>query len=140
VARHLGLASRTVHCRSDDLVTCAGKVADFLRKRFPECRRVFLVGLQPRLLEALAGHFEVRVTDLNPDNAGKRQAGVIIEPAAKADECIEWCDLILATGSTVANGTADALLDSGKPILFYGVTCAAAAAMLDLERFCPLAS
>ncbi len=138
VAGELGLAGRTVHCRSGDLVACAGKAADFLRKRFPECRRVFLVGLQPQLLDALAAQFEVRVTDLDPDGIGQRRSGVSVEPAAAAPECLEWCDAVLAAGSTVANGTADALVESGKPIAFYGVTCAAAAALLDLERFCPL--
>jgi hypothetical protein len=52
-------------------------------------------------------------------------------------ENLEWCDLALVTGSTLANASIMELL-SEKPTIFFGVTVAAAAAMLDLNRFCPL--
>lgn len=138
VARHLGLAERTIHCRDGDPVECARSAVGFVRERFPSARRIFLVGLQPRLLEALASEFEVRVTDLDAGNVGKKKAGVTVEPAEAANACIAWCDLIFATGSILANGTVDAPAESGKPLAFYGVTCAAAAVLLNLPRFCPL--
>ncbi len=138
VARHMGLAQRTVHCKDLDLTECAKEVASFMDRQFHNPSKVFLVGLQPRLLEALAKRFEVRVTDLDAENVGQEKASLVVEPAEAALQCIEWCDVILATGSTLANGTADALIDSGKPIAFYGVTCAAATALLGGKRFCPL--
>jgi NifU-like protein involved in Fe-S cluster formation/uncharacterized protein (DUF4213/DUF364 family) len=140
VCAYLAQARRAVHCRNADMVECAKDAAEFLRKRFDPCIKVFLVGLQPRLLEALAKEkeFEVRLTDLGEDLRGTKKAGVLIEPPEAASSCMDWCDVIFATGSTIANGTADELIESGKPLAFYGVTCAGPAALLDLERFCPL--
>ncbi len=138
LTRHLGLAERTVHCRDGDMVECASHAPAFVRERLGSPRRVFMAGLQPRLLESVAGEFEVRLTDLREDVRGTRKAGVLVEGPEAAEDCMQWCDAIFATGSAVANGTADALLECGKPIAFYGVTCAGAAALLDLERFCPL--
>jgi len=140
VCAYLDLAPRTAHCRNDEMVACAKDAAGYLRERFGEIRRVFLVGLQPRLLEALAAEFEVRVTDMREDTPGEIRAGVKVEPPEAAADCIAWCDAIFATGSTIANRTADALVESGRPLAFYGVTCAGPAALLELERFCPKAS
>lgn len=137
VARRLGLAERTVHCKDADLVKCAGQLPDFVAGGWPEARRVFLVGLQPRFAEALASRFQVRITDMDAENIGTRKGGVLIEPAEAAEDCLQWCDLVLATGSTLANGSADRFLDAGKPVAFYGVSCSGAAALLDLARFCP---
>ncbi len=138
VCAYAARAGRAVHCRNADMVECAGDAAEFLRKRFDPCEKVFLVGLQPRLLEALAKEFEVRLTDLGEEVRGMKKAGVLVEPPEAAGSCTDWCDVIFATGSTIANGTADELIESGKPLAFYGVTCAGPAALLDLERFCPL--
>lgn len=136
VARHLGLAERTVHCKDADLVKCANQLPEFVAARFPGAKRVFLVGLQPRFAEALASRLKVRITDMDAENIGRRKAGVLIEPAEAAGHCLEWCDLVLATGSTLANGSADRFLAS-KPAVFYGVSGSGAAALLDLTRFCP---
>jgi uncharacterized protein (DUF4213/DUF364 family) len=138
VTRHLGMAERTVHCRDADMAECAKGAADFLRERFGDCEKVFLVGLQPRLLEALAEEFEVRLTDLQQEARGTVKAGVTVEGPEAARDCLDWCDVVFATGSTIANGTADELAESDKPLAFYGVTCAGPAVLLDLERFCPL--
>lgn len=138
VTRHLGLSERTVHCRDADPVACAAQLPEFVAGRYPGARRIFLVGLQPRLLEALAGSFEVRVTDMDADNIGRRKAGILVEPAEGSADCLSWCDLALVSGSTVANRTADVFLSSGRPVCLYGVTCAAVAALLDAPRFCPL--
>ena len=138
VARHLGLAERTMHCKDADPVKCAAQLPEFVAGKYPGAKRVFLAGLQPRLLEALAGAFEVRVTDMDADNIGERKAGMLVEPAESAAECLAWCDLVLATGSAVVNGTAGVFLDGGKPVCLYGVTGAATTALLDAPRFCPL--
>ncbi|HOX06802.1 MAG TPA: iron-sulfur cluster assembly scaffold protein [Planctomycetota bacterium] len=137
VARHLGAAERTVHCRDEDLTRCAALLPDFVAANHPDARRIFLVGLQPRFAEALAPRFELRIADLDAENVGRKKGGVAVEPAGAAAGCLAWCDLILATGSTVANGSADALLAAGKPAVFYGVSGSGAAALLDLPRFCP---
>jgi NifU-like protein involved in Fe-S cluster formation len=138
VAANVGLAEKARHCRNADMVECAGGLLAWFEKKFPECRKVFLVGLQPRFLETLSGPYEVRVTDMQLELQGKKKSGVLIEKPSAAGECIEWCDVIFATGSTLANGSADQLVESGKPMALYGVTCAGPAELLDIKRFCPL--
>ena len=88
------------------------------------------------MIQALAGTLEVRVTDLDPDNVGRRKLGVLVENADRTQEVIDWADVVLATGTALANDTIDGLI-SGKPIIFYGVTIAGAAALLGYERYCP---
>ncbi len=138
VVRHLGLADRTVHCKDGDLVECAGRLPAFLAAQYPEARRIFMVGLQPRFAEALGPRYELRIADRDAENVGKTRGGVAVESAEAAAECLAWCDLVLATGSTVANGSADGLLAAEKPIVFYGVSCSGAAALLEMPRYCPL--
>lgn len=52
------------------------------------------------------------------------------------EEVTDWADVVLATGTALANDTIDGLI-SGKPIIFYGVTIAGAASLLGYERYCP---
>lgn len=51
------------------------------------------------------------------------------------------CQLLLATGSTLANGTIDDLMEAASGcnsrVVFYGSTAAGAAYLLGLERWCP---
>ncbi|MDD5091360.1 MAG: DUF364 domain-containing protein [Candidatus Wallbacteria bacterium] len=131
VCSYLGLCRGTVHCRNREPVRCA----EMLRAA-PAEGKVLLVGLQPRLLEALAGRCELRVLDLDQDNIGKVIAGVTIENADKTENAVSWCDSMLVTGTVLVNGTISRFLDTGKPVVFYGVTIAAAAEILGLKRFC----
>ncbi|MGE5592770.1 MAG: Rossmann-like domain-containing protein [Betaproteobacteria bacterium] len=103
--------------------------------------RVAVIGLQPAIVSALAGAgcFQVRVTDMDPANIGTAREGVTVESADRNPEVIGWADLVLPTGTVLANGTADGLLAvlNGKPIIFYGVTAAGPARLMGYERFCP---
>ena len=74
---------------------------------------------------------------MDDDNIGQVKFGVPIESPKKTAENIEWCDLAVVTGSTLANASVTDIL-SEKPTIYYGVTVAGPAAMLKLERFCPL--
>lgn len=133
VWRYLDLCDKTVHCKDEELHQCA----DSLLEKFDPSHKVLLVGLQPRFLEVLAKRSQqVRVIDLDVDNVGKKKFGVEIEGADQTADAMEWCDAILATGSTIVNGTLPIFLDTGKPTLFYGVTIAAAASILNLNTFC----
>ena len=80
--------------------------------------------------------FSVRVTDMDPDNVGQERAGVLIEGVESTGEVLDWADVVLATGTTLANGTLDGL-PTAKPSVFYGVTISGAAALLGYERYCP---
>jgi hypothetical protein len=132
VYRHLGLCDGTVHCRDNEPRDCAQGLAT----RIDEGLKVLLVGLQPRMLEFLSARNPLRVLDLDPDNIGTTKFGVAISDPAKTREEIEWCDVILATGSTIVNGTLPDFLETGKHVILYGVTISAAAEILGLDRYC----
>ncbi len=136
VMRYLGLAEGTVHCRDEEPVECARDLNGYLKDNFGPLKRVALVGLQPRLLEALAGGYQVRAVDLDPENIGETRHGVLIEPTDEIDDIIAWSDLILVTGTTVVNGAIERFLDLACPVVFYGVTIAGPARVLNLNRFC----
>lgn len=135
VLGYLGLVRGTVHCRDEGPQQCGARLLDYLRHRFGS-PRVAVIGLQPALVTALAGRLPVRVTDLDPENVGRTQAGVLVESAENTEEVIGWADVVLATGTVLVNGTITCIL-SHKPTVFYGVTIAGAAALLGYERYCP---
>ncbi len=133
IYRFLGLCDQTIHCRDNEPIECA----QYLGQTIAPDNRVLLVGHQPRFLEFLAANYPVRAVDGDPDNIGADRFGVPIEPPSATDEAIEWCDLIFATGSTLVNATIGHFLEQKKPVLFYGVTIAGAATILDIAKYCP---
>ena len=86
----------------------------------------------------------MRVADLNPDNIGQKREELIVMDGEKGlPELVEWCQVGLATGSSVVNGTINEILErfqaAGKPVVFFGNTISGVAALLKLERICPFA-
>jgi len=144
VLRHLGLADGTVHCKEEDPQRCGPEIAEALVRRFGR-RRIGLVGLQPAILEALVRTFgppAVRLVDLNPDNIGKTKHGVKVwDGGARLRDLVAQSDVVLATGSSVVNGTIDEIMalcrQAGKPLVFYGNTISGVAALEKLDRLCP---
>jgi hypothetical protein len=134
VYRHLGLVEKTVHCRDDEPVDCARELAP----RIAAGMQLLLVGFQPRMLEHLSARTPVRCVDLDADNIGTDKFGVTVEGPEKTDEAIAWAHAIVATGSTLVNGTIPTFLQARKPVIFYGVTISAAARILQLDHFCHL--
>ncbi len=132
VFRRFGICEQTVHCRDEEPRTCAQRLGETIAPG----KRVLLAGLQPRFLEQLARTNPVRAVDLDPGNIGKQRFGVVIEPPDATAEAIAWCDGMLVTGSTIVNGTITTFLEAGKPVVFFGVTIAAAAKVLGLKTFC----
>ncbi len=65
---------------------------------------------------------------------------MILDGTKNTKKALEWCDMALVTGTTIANGTAESILHMAdaerKPVVFYGVTIAGVAKLLNLERFC----
>lgn len=135
VARHLGMASKTVHCKDDQPPQCAKELATYIRENYGR-PRVALVGLQPRMAEALSRELDLRVTDMDPDNVGHAMFGFRVGGPEETPENIAWCDLALVTGTTLTNDSLRDLV-TDKPTVFYGVTIAGAAHFLRLTRFCP---
>jgi len=135
VMRARGLVERTVHCRDDKPPACAAQLADYVSDRFGR-PKIGMVGLQPRMVQALSRRFALRVTDMDQDNIGAQRFKLIIEGPEQTADMLAWCDLALVTGSTLSNATLVQML-TDKPIIIYGVTAAAPAVILNLERFCP---
>jgi hypothetical protein len=131
---HMGRISGTIHCKDREPADCAGQLAAHLKKRYGKVK-ISQVGFQPRMVEAISEAFAVRLLDLDPENIGTRKFNVLVEGTEAQEDVIEWADLLLVTGSTVANGTIESFLGR-KPVIFYGTTVAGAAHLMGWERFC----
>jgi len=132
--RSLGRTQGTVHCRDEEPKTCAGALVTYIRNKYGDVK-ITQAGFQPRMIQALAPVFSLRVLDLDPDNIGTEKFGITVEGPDRAAEAIAWADVLLVTGTVLVNGTIDAFL-TGKPVIFYGTTIAGAAALMGFERFC----
>jgi uncharacterized protein (DUF4213/DUF364 family) len=136
VMNYLGLASKTVHCKDKQPRECAAELASYIKENYGH-PKIAMVGFQPRMVEELAKHFELRVSDMDEANIGQEKFGVKIDGPERTKENLKWCDIALVTGTTIVNDTIDQFL-TDKPVIFYGVTIAGAAELEGLNRFCPL--
>ncbi|WP_243543874.1 Rossmann-like domain-containing protein [Pseudodesulfovibrio tunisiensis] len=138
----LGRTGHTIHCRNTGPRECSDKIAEHIRADYGT-PKITQVGFQPAMIQALHKDFELRVLDLDPDNVGQVKRGVFIEGPETAGEALAWADLLLITGTTLANGSIDDFIDiSGKALtgaraLFYGTTIAGAAQLMGWDRYCP---
>jgi len=135
VMRSLQLADCTIHCRDSGPRQCSERVVEHIRSTYGE-PRIGLVGYQPSLIAALNPHFATRVLDLDPDNIGQNRHGALVEGPAATDQVLAWADLLMVTGTTLANNTIDMFLGHHQ-VLFYGTTIAAAASLMNWNRYCP---
>ncbi|OGO06912.1 MAG: hypothetical protein A2Z76_01435 [Chloroflexi bacterium RBG_13_56_8b] len=135
VMNHLGLIKQTVHCKDKQPRECATELASYIKENYGQ-PKIAMVGFQPRMVEALAQQFEIRVTDMDQENIGQEKFGVKIDDPSRTKENLEWCDIALVTGTTIVNDTIDQFLIA-KPVVFYGVTIAGAAELQGWNRFCP---
>ena len=146
VLRGLGLAEGTIHCKDDEPTRCGEEFSMQLHQRFG-VQRFGLIGLQPAILNAMVEAFglvRIRVVDLNEDNIGEKRCDVTVWDGEKdLDKMIDWCEVGVATGSTIVNGSINDLLKkfttAGKPLVFFGNTISGIASLLNLERICPYA-
>lgn len=137
VCRYLKLTDNTIHCKDDGPEKCAVELVSYLESRFGN-PKIALIGYQPSMLERLRKSFKVRVVDLDENNIGSVKYDILVEDGEKdTEDLIKWCDVIIATGSTIANNTITSLFIDNKPTIFFGTTLAGAAALMGLERFCP---
>lgn len=134
VMRYLGLIDRTTHCKDNEPPECSRQLVKYIERNYGQPKIAF-VGFQPRMIQALASNFELRVTDLDKDNIGQEKFGLLLQGAGKTPDNLDWCDLALVTGSTVVNNTIGQFIVP-KPVIFYGVTISGAAKLLGLNNFC----
>ena len=138
VMKNLGLITQTVHCKNNQPRECSHELVRYIEKNYGQ-PTVAMVGFQPRMVEALAKRFELRVTDMDLDNIGKEKFGVRIYDPSHTEENLDWCDIAVVTGTTVVNNTIDQFRIS-KPVVFYGVTISGVAKLLGLNHFCSFGS
>jgi hypothetical protein len=138
VMRQLGMTDHTVHCKDNQPRECSLELVKYIEANYGQ-PRIAMVGFQPRMVEALAGKFELRVTDMDQENIGREKFGVSIDDPTQTGQNLDWCDIALVTGTTVVNGTISQL-GITRPVVFYGVTISGAARLAGLNRFCPLGS
>jgi hypothetical protein len=138
VMRGLNLAEGTVHCRDRGPEECARESA-----RLAAARKIAVIGLQPALAEACSKQGELRILDLDPDNIGREKFGTVIQDGSRGEilqAAVDWGEIVLATGSSLVNGTFPGILRAAsagrKRVIFFGVSIAATAKILNLDRFC----
>jgi uncharacterized protein (DUF4213/DUF364 family) len=135
VQRSIGATIQTIHCRDAGPSHCAPKLAQQIADNYGKVR-ITQIGYQPKIIEALAGTFQLRVVDLDPDNIGSHKNNILIEGPAATVDAIEQAELLVVTGSTIVNDTLSTFVLESKPAIFYGTTVAATADLMGLTRFC----
>ena len=143
VMRHLNLTSGTVHCKDNEPEDCGRDLVGFISENYGGNGKpkIAFVGFQPALIEHCSKRFELRILDLDKGNIGSEKFGVkILDGKTDMKKTFEWCDLAMVTGTTVVNGTIEPILaiadETRTPVVFYGVTIAGVAELLNLRRFC----
>ena len=143
VMAHLAMVTGVRHCHDEEPEECAVEMARHILEQSGSVK-IGMIGLQPAILENMVKTFgaeNVRCTDLNPKNVGTRKYGAEIwDGRTDTGRIIDWCDLVLATSSTIINNTYDAISEQaaagGKRLIVFGVTGAGVSALLGLERLC----
>ncbi|UIJ38203.1 hypothetical protein LWC08_01200 [Desulfobaculum bizertense] len=135
VERELGHTTHTIHCKDGGPAKCSPQLAEHIREHYGPETKITQIGYQPSMIEELAKSFSMRVIDLDPDNIGTAKLGPTIEGPDTTQDAIDWADLLLVTGSTIANDTVDKFI-TDTPVLFYGTTISAAADIMGWDRFC----
>jgi hypothetical protein len=144
VLRYLDLAEGTVHCKDEDTELCAKEIASHMMSKWGKAA-IGLVGMNPAIAEMLAATFDagnVKITDLNRDNVDSMKYGIEVwDGNDRTEDLVKQSDVILVTGSTLANGTFDHIWkhirDHKRDYLVYGVTCAGTSSLMGLNRICP---
>ncbi len=134
VMRSLGKTEKTIHCRDAGPTVCAKQLMEHIKANYGT-PKITLAGCQPAMIQALKDHFPLRVLDMDPENIGQERRGVLVEGPEGTADAIAWADLLLVTGTTIANDTIDPFLN-GPPVLFYGTTIAGSAHIMGWDRFC----
>jgi hypothetical protein len=134
VMRYLGLIDKTAHCKNNEPPKCSQELVKYVESNYGNPKIAF-IGFQPRMIQALAPRFELRVTDLDKENIGQEKFGVMVDGPEKAQQNLDWCDLALVTGTTVVNDTFSQFAEF-EPVVFYGVTISGVARLLGLNCYC----
>jgi len=139
LANYWGLVKDTVHCKNEEPRKCAKQSVKFIEEHYCKINKITFIGYQPALIDAFSRKFVLKIFDLDKDNIGKKRFGhVILNGNENLDNAVKWAELVLATGSMIVNNTIDKILTehSIDKVIFYGVTIAGVAELLNLKRIC----
>ncbi len=141
IMRYFGLIKGTIHCRGKTPEICGKELLQVILSFYGNAPTL-LIGYQPGFVEALAhGLNMLYITDMDPENIGKRVGKVVIQDHKLNEELIRSADLVISTGSSLINSTFWNILDwvikYRKKFIVYGVTIAGVAEILKLRRHCP---
>lgn len=142
--RALGLVEGTIHCKDNGPQQCAVTMAEMVADKYGLDQCIGIVGYQPAILDRFVRRFgsaNLRLLDLHPANIGRTVHGATIWDGEKLlERMADECNVCLATGSALANGTLDRILEAmhrrSKKVLLYGTTIAFPAVLLNMERLC----
>jgi len=143
VASKLAITHHTIHCIDNQPEECAREISQDVLARHGLCN-IGILGYQPAILEncvKVFGADRVNITDLNPDNIGTIHYNVtVLDGFSDTKKMLDSSDVLLITGSILANGTYENILGEigNKPYYFFGTTCAALASLNKINRLCPL--
>lgn len=143
VADKLGLVNHTIHCMNNEPEECAKKISQYILEKNGICN-IGIIGYQPAILEncvKVFGANRIHITDLNSDIVGTVRYGVkVLDGLTDTKQLVDFADVLLITGTILANGTDQSVLDivGEKQCYFFGTTCAAMAYINKFERLCPL--
>jgi len=139
VLRSLNNEIKTKHCKDEEPTECAHNICNFLLNK--GYKKILMIGFQPAIADALKEKFELIVLDRNKDNIGNYKNGILIYDGYKnSDYLYDKVDIVLATGSTLVNGSIVDIIDKAtiynKDLYCYGTTIAGASLLLGLNRLC----
>ncbi|MCS3901258.1 Rossmann-like domain-containing protein [Methanococcus voltae] len=148
IMEYLKKTDKTKHCEGSDPEKCAEELAKhILKTNDQENLKIGIIGYHPAIIKQMVKTFgaeNVLNTDMDINNIGRMKNGIFVMHADMNEYLIENSDIILATGSTTANGTIIGLINlaekNNKKIIFYGTTVAGFAKLYPIERFCAYGS
>ncbi|MBN2538582.1 MAG: hypothetical protein JXB09_00880 [Deltaproteobacteria bacterium] len=133
----------TIHCRNNEPEECAEQIVTFIKTLRPHSAGI--IGLQPAILDAMVktlGKENVMCVDRDEDNKNKIKYGIPIEWGDRKaiEDLFKKGDVILATGSSVANGSLPDILgiaqDHDSTLYFYGTSIVGTARLMGLNHLC----
>jgi uncharacterized protein (DUF4213/DUF364 family) len=144
VLRKLNLATRTTHCKNEEPEQCSASLMVWLKERVTSGDKIGLIGLQPAMLEQLSTTFggeNILASDLNPATIGTQKWGVtILDGATDNQALIDAADLVLVTGSSIVNGSFNALhqymTTTQTSFAAFGNTISGVACLLAIPHVC----
>lgn len=138
VMKSLNKCNCTVHCRNDGPELCAKELRSYLDEKYPNIKRIALIGYQPAILSEISKGYEVRVLDLSPVNVGEVRYGIKVEHGIDDFNSVvnDFAELVLCTGSTLCNGSIINFINIDKEVLFFGTTLSGSADILNLNKVC----